>query len=63
MESAGSGAVVGLPGLRAGTKVEIGGLGERFNANYYVTDTTHTIGASGYQTSFNARLDLPDADS
>jgi phage protein D len=59
----GSGAVVGLPGLRAGTRVEIGGLGERFNANYYVTDTTHIIGGSGYQTSFNARLDIPDADS
>jgi len=46
---------VGLPDLRAGVNVQIGGLGSRFSGTYFVTDTTHTIGASGYTTRFNAR--------
>jgi phage protein D len=51
----GGGATVGLPDLRAGRKIFIGGLGNRFSGTYFVTDTTHTIGDSGYQTTFNAR--------
>lgn len=51
----GSGATVGLPDLRAGRKIFIDGLGDRFSGTYFVTDTTHTIGDSGYQTTFNAR--------
>ena len=51
----GSGATIGLPDLRAGRKVFINGLGARFSGNYFVTDTTHTIGDNGYQTTFNAR--------
>lgn len=51
----GSGATIGLPDLRAGRKIFINGLGDRFSGTYYVTDTTHTINDSGYQTSFNAR--------
>ncbi len=50
-----SGATIGLPDLRAGRYVDILGLGERFNGRYYVTETTHTIGSSGYQTEFKAR--------
>jgi phage protein D len=50
-----SGGTVGLPDLRAGRVVQIGGLGERFNGTYFVTDTTHTIGNDGYRTTFNAR--------
>jgi phage protein D len=46
---------VGLPDLRAGRKVFIDGLGDRFSGTYFVTDTSHAIGDSGYQTSFNAR--------
>lgn len=51
----GSGSTVGLPDLRAGRKIFIAGLGERFSGTYFVTDTSHTIGDSGYQTTFNAR--------
>jgi phage protein D len=58
----GSGSVVGLPSLRAGGRIQIVGFGRRFDANYYVTETTHTIGAGGYQTSFSARLDIPNSD-
>jgi phage protein D len=51
----GSGSVVGLPDLRAGTVVEIDGLGARFRGRYFVTATTHTIGDSGYTTKFECR--------
>lgn len=50
-----SGTTVGLADLRAGQRVQIGGLGARFSGTYFVTDTTHTIGDSGYTTRFNAR--------
>jgi phage protein D len=50
-----SATCVGLPDLRAGQRVEIDGLGARFSGTYFVTDTTHTIGDSGYITKFNAR--------
>jgi phage protein D len=50
-----SGATVGLPDLRAGRKVQIEGLGVRFNGTYFVTDTTHTVNDGGYTTRFNAR--------
>ncbi|MCG8346185.1 MAG: hypothetical protein MI924_00210 [Chloroflexales bacterium] len=51
----GSGATVGLPDLRAGGYVQITGVGTRYSGRYFVTSTTHTIGNSGYTTSFEAR--------
>jgi len=52
-----SGSTIGLPDLRAGSYVQIGGLGKdsRFTGRYFVTKTTHTIGSGGYTTSFEAR--------
>ncbi len=50
-----NGETVGLPGLLAGRKVRISNLGERFSGEYYVTETTHTIGNAGYRTTFKAR--------
>jgi uncharacterized protein len=49
---------VGLPDLRAGMKVVIGGVGERFSGTYFITDTNHTINDSGYVTKFNARREV-----
>jgi phage protein D len=49
---------VGLPKLRAGCKVQIEGVGARLRGTYFVTDTTHTYGDSGYTTSFNARREV-----
>ena len=46
---------VGLPDLRAGREVVIVGIGARFSGVYFITDTTHTVGSSGYTTRFNAR--------
>jgi phage protein D len=50
-----SGTSIGLPDLRAGQRVVIGGLGARISGTYFITDTTHTFGDSGYTTQFNAR--------
>jgi Bacteriophage probable baseplate hub protein len=73
-----SGATVGLPDLRAGVSLEIAGFGAQtgpdgklqgagsdFDGEYFVTDTTHTIGSGGYRTEFSARREnpLPDAKS
>lgn len=53
----GSGSTVGLPDLRAGSVVEIDGLGDRFSGRYFVTATTHTLGDSGYTVQFDCRLE------
>ncbi|WP_433830961.1 phage late control D family protein [Actinoplanes sp. CA-015351] len=50
-----TGSTVGLPRLRAGSVIEVGGLGTRFAGRYFVTDTTHAISDSGYTTQFGCR--------
>jgi uncharacterized protein len=52
-----SGTTIGLPELRAGTRLKIGELGARLSGEYLVTKTTHTIGESGYTTKFECRLE------
>lgn len=54
------GTVVGLPRLRAGSRVQLDGIGARLSGEYFVTDTTHTLNASGYITKFGARREDPD---
>jgi phage protein D len=49
------GKTVGLPKLRAGTLVDIQGVGARLSGTYFVTKTTHTLGESGYVTEFDCR--------
>ena len=53
----GTGTTVGLPELRAGTRIRIGNLGARISGDYLVTKSTHTIGEAGYQTKFECRLE------
>ena len=50
-----TGSTVGLASLRAGRVVTITNLGDRFDGDYYVTDTSHTVGDDGYRTTFTAR--------
>ncbi len=57
-----TGTTVGLPNLRAGCKVQIGGtpggkrsLGSRLSGTYFVTATTHVFNSNGYTTRFEAR--------
>ncbi len=51
----GNGSTLGLPDLRAGSVVMIGGMGKRFSGRYFVTGTTHTISDGGYVTGFECR--------
>ena len=51
----GSGQVIGLPDLRPGDNVELSGLGTRFNGTYHVEKVEHSLGSSGYQTTFHVR--------
>jgi len=51
----GTGSVTGLPDIRAGTVLEIDGLGARFSGRYFVVSTTHAFGDSGYTTQFECR--------
>ncbi len=50
-----SGSTIGLPELRAGRRVNIVGLGDRFDGQYFLIETTHRIGSTGYTTEFQAR--------
>jgi uncharacterized protein len=55
------GSTVGLPDLRAGSKLQIDGLGARLGGEYFVTETTHTFSDTGYTTRFKARREGPGA--
>jgi phage protein D len=56
-----SASVVGLPRLRAGSRVLIAGIGNRLSGEYFVTESTHTVNANGYITRFTARREDPDS--
>ena len=49
----GHGKVIGLPDLRPGTNVEIGGVGRRFSGTYFVTKVTHVLNQQGFLTEFD----------
>jgi len=54
-----TGTTVGLPELKAGSRIIIKALGPRISGEYFVTGTTHTINSSGYTTRFKARREQP----
>jgi phage protein D len=51
----GEGRCVGSPDIKAGSVLELKGLGERFSGLYYVVSCTHSIGSRGYHTFFTVR--------
>jgi Bacteriophage probable baseplate hub protein len=51
----GDGRCIGNPDIKAGTVVELKGLGTRFSGMYYVAACTHTVGPRGYYTFFSVR--------
>jgi phage protein D len=51
----GEGRCAGRPEIKAGSVVELKGLGERFNGLYYIASCTHSIGPRGYHTFFTTR--------
>lgn len=54
----GAGSSVGLPTLRAGTRLSLKGLGLRYSYKYIVTESSHKIDGSGYITDFTARMEV-----
>jgi len=50
----GNGSCIGDPHLRVGTELELKGIG-RFADTYVIEEITHSVGDSGYQTSFQVR--------
>ncbi|WP_043622501.1 phage late control D family protein [Nonomuraea candida] len=50
-----TGRVAGLPELRPGDNLEIFGLGRRFSGTYFVKRVEHTLGGSGFFTTFTGR--------
>jgi len=52
----GEGVCVGRTDLRAGTVIDMQGLGQRFSGLYYLTSVTHSYSPSrGYRTAFSVR--------
>ncbi|MEM9218144.1 MAG: hypothetical protein AAGD25_27855 [Cyanobacteria bacterium P01_F01_bin.150] len=51
----GEGTCRGRTDLRAGTVLEMSGLGRQFSGQYYVTTTRHCYSAGGYHTYFTVR--------
>lgn len=49
------GTTIGLPNLRAGSKVRIEGLGARLSGTYFLEETEHRFSAQGYTTMFKGR--------
>jgi phage protein D/phage baseplate assembly protein gpV len=47
-----SGSCIGQPDLRAGSYVEIAGVGKRFSGRYRLSKVTHTFDQQGYRTDF-----------
>jgi phage protein D len=54
------GTTIGLPNLRAGSRIQLSNIGSRLSGEYYVTETTHTFNQNGYTTRFVARREDPD---
>lgn len=51
----GNGTCVGHPDIQVNTKLELSGVG-RFSGTYAVNQVTHSLGDSGYQTSFQVKM-------
>lgn len=48
----GSGRVMGQPNMRPGDNVNLSGLGKRFSGMWHIIQVDHSLGGSGYMTSF-----------
>jgi uncharacterized protein len=58
-----TGRVAGLPELRPGDNLEIFGLGTRFSGTYFVKRVEHSLGSSGFFTTFTGRRIFQGAES
>ncbi|MEJ8546916.1 phage late control D family protein [Brevibacillus borstelensis] len=52
----GSCEAVGIPEIRAGRYIALGGMGKKLSQPYYITSVTHSVdGSSGYVTTFQVK--------
>lgn len=51
----GEGSCIGNSSIKAGTVIELKGLGERFSGLYYIVSCKHTITEKGYTIYFNVK--------
>jgi hypothetical protein len=49
----GTGSCIGIPALRAGSYIQVAGVGTRFGGVYRLRKVTHTIDDNGYVTEFD----------
>ena len=54
----GQGSTIGDPRIKAGTVLQLEGIGKQFGGRYRVTSATHSFGSGGYTTSFEVRKDI-----
>lgn len=52
----GAGTCIGDPRVRAGATLSLVGMGPRFDGEYLVTQSTHTLGNGGYTVKFACEL-------
>ena len=51
----GSAETIGVPDLRAGTVIQMLGVGPRYEGYYIIDEATHNIGSDGYKTSLTVK--------
>jgi phage protein D len=49
----GTGSCIGIPALRAGSFIQVAGVGDRFSGSYRLRKVKHTIDENGYLTEFD----------
>ncbi|MGH8603192.1 MAG: hypothetical protein ACREXR_10595, partial [Gammaproteobacteria bacterium] len=54
----GQGSTIGDPRIKAGTVLQLEGIGKQFGGRYRVTSASHSLGSGGYTTSFEVRKDI-----
>jgi phage protein D len=54
----GNAECVGIPEIRAGETIILNGLGQRLSQKYFIEKSTHSMGDSGYRTTFSVRGDV-----
>ena len=51
----GRGRTIGIPDIKAGEAIELEGLGEKLNGQYFLSKVEHQFDAGGYLTSFTCQ--------
>ncbi|MDQ7096756.1 hypothetical protein REC12_24490 [Desulfosporosinus sp. PR] len=49
-----SGSTIGIPDIKAGSKIKISGMGKGIDGEFFLNEVTHSINGNGYLTEFKA---------